>query len=111
MRHRWSHRVDERQWIQKYVEARKQWLGTRKPPLPTTAYRITAFNQMIADSAWDLPLNLTVRGNVISPESLADSTPVVRASAVHPADPPAGRVLHLHLRTSAGKTCGACRLP
>lgn len=87
--------VDERQWIQKYVDARKRWLSGLKPPLPSTVYRMNAFNRLVGDGAWDLPLNLTVRGAVISPETLDEATPVVRAAAVDPDDPPAASILHL----------------
>jgi len=87
--------VDEREWIQKYVAARKSWLSGLKPPLPGTIYRMEAFESLVAGGAWDLPLNLTVRGVVISPESLDDSTVVIRASAVDPSDPPAPPILYL----------------
>jgi len=87
--------VDEREWIQKYVAARKTWLSGLKPPLPGTTYRMDAFTSLIGGGAWDLALNLTVRGVVISPESLADSTVVIRAVAVDPSDPPPPPILHL----------------
>jgi chitosanase len=87
--------VDEREWIQKYVAARKSWLSGLKLPLPKTTYRMEAFASLIDGGAWDLPLNLTVRGVVISPESLDDSTIIVRASAVDPSDPPPPPILHL----------------
>jgi len=86
--------VAEREWIQKYVAARKTWLSGLKPPLPKTIYRMEAFESLIGGDAWDLPLNLTVRGVVISPESLDDSTVIVRASAVDPSDPPPPQILH-----------------
>lgn len=87
--------VDEREWIQKYVAARKSWLSGLKPPLPGTTYRMDAFASLIGGGAWDLALNLTVRGVVISPDSLADSTVVIRAAAVDPTDPPPPPILHL----------------
>jgi len=87
--------VDEREWIQKYVAARKDWLSRLKPPLPDTVYRMDAFASLIGGGYWDLPLNLTVHGVVISPESLNDSTVIVRASAVDPSDPPAPPILYL----------------
>jgi chitosanase len=87
--------VDEREWIQKYVAARKSWLAGLKPPLPGTIYRMEAFESLIGGGAWDLALNLTVRGVVISPESLDDSTVIVRAAAVDPSDPPPPPILHL----------------
>jgi chitosanase len=87
--------VDEREWIQKYVAARKSWLSGLKSPLPGTIYRMEAFESLIGGGAWDLALNLTVRGVVISPESLDDSTVIMRAAAVDPSDPPAPPILHL----------------
>jgi chitosanase len=87
--------VDEREWIQKYIGARKSWLSGLKPPLPGTIYRMEAFESLVAGGAWDLPLNLTVRGVVISPENLDDSTVVIRASAGDPSDPPTPPILHL----------------
>lgn len=87
--------VDEKQWIAKYVASRTQWLGSLKPPLPKTVYRMDAFNRLIKDEAWDLPLHLTVRGTIISEETLGDAAPVVRVAAVDPNDPPAGPILQL----------------
>jgi len=87
--------VDEHQWIQRYVDARKEWLISLKPPLPGTAYRMDAFRKLVDGGAWDLPLDLTVRGAVISPATLDDPAPVVRVAAVDPNDPPPAPVLHL----------------
>jgi chitosanase len=87
--------VDEKMWIQDYVAARKRWLQGLKPPLPSTVYRMDAFNALIAENKWNLALTMTVRGVVISPDNLRDSTPVVRAAAVDPADPPVAPILFL----------------
>ncbi|MFZ0930712.1 MAG: peptidoglycan-binding protein [Syntrophobacteraceae bacterium] len=87
--------IDERQWIGKYVSARKQWLLSLSPPLPDTVYRMDSFAQLIKATAWDLPLPLTVRSCIISEETLDDPAPVVRASAVDPADPCAPDILYL----------------
>jgi chitosanase len=87
--------IDEPQWIRKYIDARKGWLSGLKPPLPAPVYRMEAFTALAAGDAWELPLNLTVRGVVISPDNLDDPAPVVRASAVDPSDPPPPRILHL----------------
>ncbi len=59
--------VGEQKWIQRYLSARKAWLGSLKAPLPTTAYRVDAFQALISQNAWDLALDLTVRGVLISP--------------------------------------------
>jgi hypothetical protein len=85
--------VDEHKWIQDYVAARKRWLSGLNPPLPKTVYRMEAFASLIAGGKWDLPLALTVRGAVISMETLSDASTVVRAAAVDPADPPAPAIL------------------
>ena len=95
--------INEQAWIQKYVEARKHWLLSLKPPLPTTVYRMECFAQLINRGAWDLPLNLTVRGVIIAPDNLDDPGPVVRASAVDPSDPPPPPVLHLTLPYMRGE--------
>jgi len=87
--------VDEREWVRKYVAARGTWLSGLKPPLPTTVYRMDAFAALIAQNAWDLPLNLTVRGVVISPESLDDAIPVVRVTAAEAGDVKAPPILRL----------------
>jgi len=87
--------IDEPQWVQKYIDARKGWLSRLKPPLPATVYRMDAFTALATGDAWELPLNLTVRGVVISPDNLDDPAPVVRASAVDPSDPPPPPILHL----------------
>ncbi|UFS70442.1 peptidoglycan-binding protein [Geomonas sp. RF6] len=87
--------VDEKTWIARYVKAREEWLSRLKPPLPTTVYRPQAFFRLIERDQWELPLPLTVRGVVISTETLEDTMPVVRASAVDPCDPLPGKVLYL----------------
>ncbi|HXJ39450.1 MAG TPA: peptidoglycan-binding protein [Bryobacteraceae bacterium] len=87
--------VDEHQWIQKYIDARRAWLSSLAAPLPTTVYRMDAFNKLVGDGAWDLPLSLTVRGSFISEETLKNTGPVIRASAVDANDPPASRILRL----------------
>ena len=86
--------LEEREWVKRYVAAREAWLRALKPPLPKTVYRMNVFSDLIAKNAWDLPLSLTVRGVTITPQNL-DPTPVLRASAVDPADPPPARILHL----------------
>jgi chitosanase len=88
--------IDEQEWIQKYVGARKNWLSGLNPPLPDTVYRMESFARLIEQGAWDLPLPLTVHGAIISSETLDDAAPVVRASAVDPDDQPANA---LYLKT------------
>jgi len=87
--------IDERQWVQRYINARKNWLLSLAPPLPKTVYRMDCFTTLVSQGAWDLSLNLTVRGALISPETLGDAAAVVRAAAVDPSDPPPPPVLYL----------------
>jgi chitosanase len=87
--------VDEKQWIGKYVAARKIWLQGLKDPLPKTVYRMDSFNKMITDNAWDLPLPLKVRGVMITEEDMREPFPVVRAMASDPSDPPPARILRM----------------
>ncbi len=81
--------MDEKTWIRTYVGTRKNWLSGLKPPLPGTVYRMDSFALLIEQGVWELPLPLKVRGAVISDETLGDTPPVVRASAVDPEDQPA----------------------
>ena len=87
--------VDEKQWIQKYIAARKNWLTGLNDPLPKTVYRMDAFNKLVTDGVWDLPLPLQVHGVAITEESLKEPLPIVRASAADPSDPPVPRILQL----------------
>lgn len=87
--------VTEQSWVARYVAVRREWLASLKPPLPTTVYRMDTFSRLIADGLWDLPLDLTVRGALISPATLDDEAPVVRVTAADPTDPPPPPVLFL----------------
>lgn len=79
--------VDQREWIRRYVAARRTWLKSLAPPLPATTYRMDAFETLISGGAWELPLDLKVRGVTIAPDNLDDPAPVVRATAAEPGDP------------------------
>ena len=87
--------ITEQEWVGQFVAARKKWLLGLNPPLPSTVYRMDSFQKLIDANAWQMPLNLTVHGVVISPESLGASLAVVRAAAVDPADPAPPRILYL----------------
>lgn len=65
----------ETAWIAKYVEKRKAWLLSLKPPLPSTVYRMDSFNALINDGKWKLGLPLAVHGVTITVEALAGDTP------------------------------------
>ena len=68
--------VGEREWIHRYVEARRSWLATHsRPDLRKTVYRMDAFNRLIELDAWGLDLPLVVRGAEISPLTLAGLPP------------------------------------
>jgi chitosanase len=74
-----------------------------RPPLPATTYRMDAFEKLTGDGAWELPLDLKVRGVTISPDNLDDPAPVVRATAAEPGDPPPPVVLLLTLPFMRGE--------
>lgn len=68
--------VGERAWITAYVEARRAWLsGHTNPIIRKTAYRMDAFQRLIANGQWGLALPLVVRQQEISSASLAATPP------------------------------------
>jgi chitosanase len=75
--------VGERQWIEAYVDIRRNWLATHpNEVLHKTVYRMDAFWDLISRAAWDLPLPLTVRNAVISVELFSDvyAPPVISSA-------------------------------
>jgi chitosanase len=93
--------VDERQWIATYVGARRSWLSSLAPPLPSCVYRMDAFLKLMQQDAWELPLSLTVHGVAITEEVLrGDVPPLVRAVAAEAADntPPILRLASPYMR-------------
>lgn len=65
----------ERRWIARYVALRRQWLANHASPiLRNTVYRMDAFQRLIDQGWWGLPLPLLVRGQEISFASL-NATP------------------------------------
>ena len=58
--------VTEQQWVKTYVETRRAWLASAKPPLPASAYRMDAFLQLIGAARWDLSLPVQVHGVTIT---------------------------------------------
>jgi len=57
----------ERRWIARYVALRRQWLAQHANPiLRSTVYRMDAFQRLIDQGWWGLPLPLVVRGQEIS---------------------------------------------
>ncbi|WP_029000100.1 peptidoglycan-binding protein [Azohydromonas australica] len=68
--------LGERGWIAAYVKVRRQWLGTHeRQDLRRTVYRMDAFQRLIDQGFWGLPLPLVVRGKEISLASLTGTPP------------------------------------
>jgi chitosanase len=66
------HDVGEHAWVQRYVRLRREWLATHPSPLlRQTVHRMDAFQRLIEQEAWGLPLPLVVRGQEISLATLA----------------------------------------
>jgi chitosanase len=78
-----SQTCPEKDWVSKYVAARREYLNSCKPPLPSTTYRMDAFDALIAAAKWDLVLPLTVRKVPITADTFgaAGVSAPVRASA------------------------------
>jgi chitosanase len=60
-----------RDWVQRYIDTRRTWLGTLKAPLPATVYRMDAFTSLIKSDKWNLELPMAVHNVNITPESLS----------------------------------------
>jgi len=69
----------EKDWVGKYVAARRDYLKSCKPPVPATTYRMDAFDALIAANKWDLDLPLAVRRVQITADIFDNPAPV-RAS-------------------------------
>jgi len=65
----------QRDWVRGYVNLRASWLKAGKPPLPTTAYRMTSLLGLMNAGNWDLDLPLQVHGITLSREALAGDIP------------------------------------
>ena len=73
--------VGEQQWVESYVQVRRNWLANHPNRLlHRTVYRMDTFQALIGDQKWDLALPLTVRGVLIDDRSLS-RTPPIRPSA------------------------------
>jgi chitosanase len=64
-----------RDWVQRYIDTRRTWLGTLKAPLPSTVYRMDAFTSLIKSDKWNLELPMAVHNVNITPESLSAEVP------------------------------------
>ena len=80
-----SHSCSEKEWIRKYIAARREYLLTSKPPLPRTAYRMDAFSSLIGANKWNLELPLTVDCATINHDAFAHGAVPLRASIPDPA--------------------------
>ncbi len=60
----------EQDWTERYIQSRREWLLTRKAPLPATAYRMDSLGALAKDGNWDLHLPLRVHGVTITEEAL-----------------------------------------
>lgn len=80
-RHGTAASIGEEAWVGHYVAERRDWLANHpKPVLHGTVYRMDAFQALIQDGKWALPLPLRVRGVRIDEESLLAGAPI-RVSA------------------------------
>ena len=70
------HSTGERNWIEHYVATRRNWLANHaRSDLRATVYRMDAFQRLIDQGYWNLELPLVVRGDEISPATLAAVPP------------------------------------
>lgn len=68
--------VGEHEWVQRYVRLRREWLASHPNALlRQTVYRMDAFQRLIEQDAWGLPLPLVVRGQEISLATLSATPP------------------------------------
>jgi len=90
--------IGEDEWIQHYVDTRRDWLDENANALlHKTIYRMDAFKHFIATGNWGLDLPLSVRGLAITPESLET---IAQSSVSAEAAP--RRVLSLRPRPMSG---------
>ncbi|MGA2188453.1 MAG: peptidoglycan-binding protein [Steroidobacteraceae bacterium] len=61
-------------WVQRYIALRRDWLKTLKSPLPNTVYRMDAFASLIQLEKWNLELPFVVHNVTITAEALAGDT-------------------------------------
>jgi len=62
---------DEQSWVRQYVAMRRDWLLSRKPPVPATVYRMDSLEGLIKGGNFDLHLPFRVHGVLITAEALA----------------------------------------
>ena len=62
-------------WAQRYIALRKAWLSSLGSPLPSTVYRMDAFDSLMKLEKWNLDLPVTVHSVTITAEALAGDIP------------------------------------
>ncbi len=83
--------IGEDEWMQRYIETRREWLADNANPLlHKTVYRMDAFKAIVDHRNWKLELPLNVRGLAVTADSLNAAAPVSI-----PADPAPRRILAL----------------
>lgn len=66
----------EMEWLERYVETRRDWLASHANPLlRRTVYRMDAFRGLMDQGFWGLELPLVVRGREISLSTLSGLPP------------------------------------
>ncbi|MBG1266844.1 chitosanase [Nostoc sp. WHI] len=68
--------VGEKAWLKHYVDVRRNWLANHSIQiLHLTVYRMDSFKRIIQTDNWDLSLPFTVRGLIISEDTLSPTIP------------------------------------
>ena len=67
----------EQDWLNQYIQIRRDWLSAQKPPVPTTVYRMESFKTLASDGNWDLRLPFRVHGVTVTEEALLGGEPTV----------------------------------
>lgn len=66
--------IGEENWIQHYIEVRRDWLAHHSNTLlHRTTYRMDSFREFIEDSNWGLKLSFTCRGVLVSEAVLTEA--------------------------------------
>jgi chitosanase len=62
-------------WLKRYIDLRKDWLSTLKPPLPSTVYRMETFASLFKLEKWNLELPMVVHNVTLTAASLVPEVP------------------------------------
>ena len=67
--------IGEKEWIQSYIEVRRDWLTHHSNTLlHRTVYRMDSFQKLIEEDNWELGLPFTCRGIVIDEQVLTEAS-------------------------------------